>query len=308
MSRKFLLHKLISGIYRTKDIDELGSYMNTREGMEEFQNLSQTIWEESQELNKENQVNNDEAIEFIRRLQKSKKKKRISLYISIAASIFILLAIGYNVHKTDPKITTDIRMIASQVVQTDKNNEIQLILGDADPIKFRDDTVNVKHQIDGQVEINEEKLNSENSEDALKNKYNRLIVPKGKRSTLQLADDIFIWVNAGTTVIYPIEMKGIHEIFVDGEVYVQVQPSADNNKRKPFYVRTANLNIEVTGTKFNVTAYHDEETESVVLVSGSVNVYAENKKESKLVPNEQLIYDIDGNLSVHDVKQCIILV
>jgi ferric-dicitrate binding protein FerR (iron transport regulator) len=52
-----------------------------------------------------------------------------------------------------------------------------------------------------------------------------------------------------------------------GEIYLEVVKD-----RKPFIVNTSDMNITVYGTAFNVSAYADRYTPSVVLVEGKVGV------------------------------------
>ena len=58
--------------------------------------------------------------------------------------------------------------------------------------------------------------------------------------------------------------KRTREIYVDGEIYIDVTES----KKQPFIVHTATFDVEVFGTSFNVSAYGDDEETSVVLVEG----------------------------------------
>ena len=54
--------------------------------------------------------------------------------------------------------------------------------------------------------------------------YNQLVIPRGKRSVLTFSDGSKVWVNAGTRVIYPTEFeKDKREIYVDGEIYIEVE-------------------------------------------------------------------------------------
>ncbi|MFR8355571.1 MAG: FecR domain-containing protein [Parabacteroides sp.] len=52
-----------------------------------------------------------------------------------------------------------------------------------------------------------------------------------KRSFLELADGSKIWVNANTRVVYPVTFENKkREIYVDGEIYIEVFP----DKERPF--------------------------------------------------------------------------
>ena len=118
---------------------------------------------------------------------------------------------------------------------------------------------------------------------------NTLIVPKGKRSSLTLADGSKVWVNSGSTLKFPSTFKtGKREIWVDGEIYIEVE----KNKAHPFYVNTSHMVINVVGTQFNVTAYDEDTDYSVVLVEGCVDVSID-KEKARLLPNQMLSVSTD---------------
>ncbi len=110
-------------------------------------------------------------------------------------------------------------------------------------------------------------------------------------STLKtvLPDGTEVWQNAGTTLQYPAKFtKQNREVILTGEAYFHV--TADSSH--PFYVRTANETIKVTGTKFNVSAFPDDNFSSVVLEEGKVSYTpaGAEKKQVVLLPREQIIY------------------
>ena len=60
------------------------------------------------------------------------------------------------------------------------------------------------------------------------------------------------------------------------------------NELKPFIVKTTQFNVQVYGTSFDINAYRDASTQRVVLVEGSVGVFAVNNMEATMFPNESL--------------------
>ena len=67
-----------------------------------------------------------------------------------------------------------------------------------------------------------------------------------------------------------------------GEIYIEVAKG-----QKPFYVNTSQFRVRVHGTKFNISAYGDNEENSVVLVEGSVEVVTPGQESAWLAPNEK---------------------
>lgn len=104
--------------------------------------------------------------------------------------------------------------------------------------------------------------------------YNTLKVPYGKRFDVVLSDGTMVYLNSGTELKYPVSFlsAGNREVFVEGEAYFDVTSDTD----RPFIVNAEALNVEVLGTEFNVLAYPEDGVADVVLVEGSVGMYATN--------------------------------
>jgi ferric-dicitrate binding protein FerR (iron transport regulator) len=115
---------------------------------------------------------------------------------------------------------------------------------------------------------------------------NKLVVPYGKRSQLALSDGTSLWINSGSALEFPAVFSDgePRSINLMGEIYIEV--AADESR--PFYVNTKDFQVKVYGTKFNVSAYHDADASSVVLVNGSVSVRNPAGNETFLSPNDKL--------------------
>lgn len=114
--------------------------------------------------------------------------------------------------------------------------------------------------------------------------YNTVIVPPGQRINLILSDSTNLWLNANTTFRYPTEFaKDNRTVFLDGEAYFEVS----KNEKKPFIVKTRQGNVHVTGTTLNVDAHSRNNTLTVSLFNGGVDIYNSEKKLASLQPNEK---------------------
>tara|TARA_R110002167_G_scaffold73727_1_gene206483 strand:+ start:23537 stop:24664 length:1128 start_codon:yes stop_codon:yes gene_type:complete len=121
--------------------------------------------------------------------------------------------------------------------------------------------------------------NTENESELM---YNTLTVPYGKTFELSLSDGTKAHLNAGSSLKYPITFLQGHErnIYVRGEAFLDVA----KDSLRPFIVNCENMNVRVLGTKFNISAYPEDETYDVVLIEGAVSLYeAEGKYDSKNV-------------------------
>lgn len=112
--------------------------------------------------------------------------------------------------------------------------------------------------------------------------YNMLVIPRGGQYQLTLPDGSKVWLNAASSIRYPVTFTGNERrVELTGEAYFEVAKDA----RKPFHVITPTQDVEVLGTHFNVNAYANEPAVKTTLLEGSVKVKAENSVVLK--PGEQ---------------------
>lgn len=107
--------------------------------------------------------------------------------------------------------------------------------------------------------------------------WNTLSTPKGKQFRIELPDGTRVWLNAESSLEYPVAFNGgRREVKLKGEAYFEVA----QNKEKPFFVHIANtaagaeeqMSIQVLGTSFDAMAYSDEGEVQTTLVEGAVRV------------------------------------
>lgn len=129
--------------------------------------------------------------------------------------------------------------------------------------------------------------------------YNTLRTPRGGMYQLSLPDGTNVWLNAASSISYPVVFSGKERIVkMTGEAYFEVAPHA----QMPFKVQVDETNlIEVLGTEFNVKAYTDEGFISTTLLRGAVRV-ASNGKKATLKPGQQAQASVE-QLSVKALGQ-----
>lgn len=120
----------------------------------------------------------------------------------------------------------------------------------------------------------------------------------GSVRQVELADGTQLWLNAGTSVRYPERFnRETREIFVDGEAFLNVK----KNSEMPFIVHLSKVNVQVTGTSFQVKDYTDDDRTTITLRSGSVTVRASGRGDSTnsvlghLAPDQQLVFHKNTN-------------
>ncbi len=99
--------------------------------------------------------------------------------------------------------------------------------------------------------------------------YNLVETQRGQQFHLSLEDGTKVWLNASSTISFPIVFSGNdRDVKVTGEVYFEVA----KNKRKPFRVFVDGSVVEVLGTHFNINSYGDNGTVNTTLLEGSVKI------------------------------------
>lgn len=125
-------------------------------------------------------------------------------------------------------------------------------------------------------------------------------VPAGQCVNVTLPDGSNIWLNAQTTIQYPVSFnKENRQVKQDGEAYFDV---AKDSKR-PFIVNTKECSVEVLGTKFNIDAYSSRDKFETVLMEGSVKVSMldDPTQAVSLKPNNK-VYRSNGKLLTQKVS------
>jgi len=120
--------------------------------------------------------------------------------------------------------------------------------------------------------------------------YDQVFIPKGYRSKVILSDRSVVYLNAGSKLIYPSVFSGSRrEVVLSGEAFFEVS----KNPEARFIVRTASIAVEVSGTKFNVSAYEEEPVIQTVLVEGEVLV----RRNDTNSPDDPIVMEPDQMVS-----------
>ena len=186
------------------------------------------------------------------------------------AAIFIgLLGLGYMIQRTTAG-SDKMEVNGNTIMIKQENGNAQIIKEDGSV-----EIVDNKGRIIGKQ--NGTQLDYRNSvaaeADNLSNDiltYNELVVPYGKKMKLILSDSTVVHINSGTSLKYPVKFleNKDRKVFLEGEAFFEVAKS----NTAPFIVNTDKIDIRVLGTKFDVSAYRDDEHVSTVLMEGSVEI------------------------------------
>jgi len=126
--------------------------------------------------------------------------------------------------------------------------------------------------------------------------FNTIVTPSGGEYNLKLPDGTRVWLNAMTSLRYPIVFNNVkREIYLKGEAYFEVTTQLDNGRRVPFIIYTGGQALEVLGTEFNLQNYGA--TVVTTLVEGQVKLNFVDAKlgDQYLKPAEQSVFHIESN-------------
>jgi len=249
---------------------------------------------------KENQLNSDEKIILFTNILKNIEDRKehiirirpivvFARYAAVAILFFSLgVALLYN--KRD---NLNRQFYSESYSEPASNNNAQLIRSDGENYIIQEEKSTIEYKKNGQLIINDEEvLKSKPKTKNVKNELNQLIIPYGKMTNLILPDGTKVTLNAGSKLIYPdVFSNEKREVFLIGEAFFDVVEDSNH----PFIVQTTDINLEVLGTKFNVSAYGGDNVYETVLVKGKVrirqNLSSFFDKSIVIQPNQKVTFN-----------------
>ncbi|PUZ22496.1 FecR family protein [Chitinophaga costaii] len=132
--------------------------------------------------------------------------------------------------------------------------------------------------------------------------YNTLSTPAGKTYRIVLPDGTQVWLNAASSITYPVAFTGKdRQVSMTGEAYFEVA----HRPQQPFRIKCGHALIEDIGTAFNVNAYTDEAALTTTLVEGAVKIALQpgtaavaRPASTVLKPGEQAALQASGEITV----------
>ncbi|MDH7459845.1 DUF4974 domain-containing protein [Chitinophagaceae bacterium 26-R-25] len=241
-------------------------------------------------------IDKESAYEKLRsKIFAEKKQRRWLLPVSIAAIFLIAFSIDWLV-KTKPVVSTlptpdiattsDVPPGSSKAVLQLANGKTIALGKDSHGTIAKEE--NIAIAADNQTLV----YSGQTSSNAAV--FNTLTVPKGGKYKLVLSDGSQVWLNAASSIKYPVAFNGPERsVVIEGEAFFDVT----KDDQHPFIVQTNSASIQVLGTSFNVSSYLDEPLATAVLVTGKIKVIAAGKQQ-ELAPGEQATIATTGDMKL----------
>lgn len=271
---KQLLVKFVEGDCTQSEADKVVDYFQASKKTDDFPTLEEVL-ELLDEIPKVDETVSKQIVQnILAEDQKDKVSKRsVWKYASIAAIFVGLIGLGIFFQQGGFDTESEFVIPGNDVITLELDNgEIKII-----DENTSETIATATGQVIGQHDKN--KLIYEANTPSEKLVYNTLTVPYGKRFDVELSDGTTVFLNAGSSIKYPVNfIKGVNrEVFLTGEAYLEVAKDSEH----PFIVNADELNVEVLGTQFNVSNYPEDNRAEVVLVEGSVGMYKDEETFDK---------------------------
>ncbi len=218
--------------------------------------------------------------------------KRLNPWRRIAAAVAVLLILsvtGYLILK--PKDTAPIaKTTIPQDIKAPQTNRATITLASGEKV-YLDSSANGTLATQGEVKlVKNEKGEIVYSGTSTEMVYNTLTNPRcSKAITLTLSDGSQVWLNAESTLKYPVAFTGNErKVEITGEAYFEVV----HNSKMPFKVAVGKELVEDLGTHFNISAYGEEPVMKTTLIEGAIKL-----RDVRMKPGEQASVK-DGKIAV----------
>lgn len=236
--------------------------------------------------------------------------------VAAAAAVLLMLSSAYYLyfHRQPTSLEIKPSQVEIQPVIEPGKDRAYLTLADGRKIMLSSETteeiaeqagVTISKTADGQLiyQTGQPASSTEAPSDG-RTAYNTIETPNSGQYQIVLPDGSHVWLNAATSLTYPIRFDGNERVVhLHGEAYFEVT----HLMSKPFKVISGRQQIQVLGTRFNINAYETEPLVKTTLVQGSVRlIYGSSSVVLK--PGEQSQLNKLNDLRVvkdYDVEEAI---
>lgn len=289
----FLLDRYIHNTCSAKELHELFQLLEDQQNNELLHQELKELWQNTGPGQYHTDAQWDQLYQSMMReipeeIRPTSKKSFTRLAAAASLLLFIFAGTFFYYQQKDSLSAVSAPIAVNSELAPGSNKAI-LTLSNGTKVAL-DDAVNGK--VSGQAGIQITKTASgqliyhvQNNSVSSKLSFNTIETPRGGQYRLILSDGTKVWLNANSSLKYPISFSKTERLMeLKGEAYFEVT----KNKKAPFKVISNNQVIEVLGTHFNINGYEDEPYIKTTLIEGAVRVSERaNQAYVVLKPGEQ---------------------
>lgn len=309
---EWLTQRLLSGLAESREQEEYFAWVRSEKDNEQITEILQQEWERFENKHTLSAEKNQQLFQSIldaaKLLQEDEPAQIISFFhwkrwAAVAAILLLLLTSGYFfLFKKDKQHEEIVKIISAKDVPAPETNKATITLANGKIIyldSINNGTISTANNVTVVKTADGKIIYSGNADEIL---YNTLRNPRGSKVIdITLSDGSKVWLNAGSSVTYPIAFIGNErKVTITGEAYFEVA----HNASTPFKVTKDEMEVTVLGTHFNVNAYDDESDIRVTLLEGSVKINKGNDYNI-LKPGQQAQVDnyikVASNVGLEEV-------
>ncbi len=251
---------------------ELKAFLNEGKENRDLFNHYRHLYANGRALAFVDQLDDEKAWSEISRVIKKSKVRNLYSWLPYVAAVLIVAFVSTFILMREVEEVDFSRDYNFAELTNQGKKEATLTLADGSTIKLENDKEQIISDKEG-LKIAKDSLNNISyigqASEKSKLKYNTIEVPRGGEYSLTLSDGTKVRLNADTKLHYPVEfLSNKRDVYLNGEAYFEVV----HNEQAPFIVHSHDSEVEVLGTSFNVSAYHDQEFIATTLVEGSVQI------------------------------------
>lgn len=218
-----------------------------------------------------------------------KKSRRLFIYRTAAAAVLLLVAVSSVL-----LMTRDLGPGNFEGNTAPGSVKATLELADGRKVDLSPTVTDVVEDNAARINIDKGEVSYTGKDDVDSIVYNTIVIPRKGEYKIVLSDGSVIWLNAESTLRYPQKFIGKERrVFLTGQAYFDVA----HDSTMPFVVETEAQELTVLGTKFDISAFADENVVLSTLVSGSIKINVKNTDEQVLlIPGQQAIVNKESRL------------
>ena len=303
---QYLLTQYAANNCTREELLELFTMIGDAEEDTQLHDSLEEVWHTISATDKLPNIDKDSIFTNILNEPPVRRLQPLGKWISYAAAVLILFAVPFALHKflRTKQVSTN-NTVANNIIIKPGSNKAVLTLANGTQIPLNNtrsgiiatqNNIPVTQQANGAIAYQAHPAGTASIQS-----FNTLATPVGGQFTITLADGTKVWLNALSSIKYPVSFSGTERrVELTGEAYFEVA----KNKTMPFIVSVNNSEIKVYGTHFNIMGYNAEDNTNVTLLEGSVKV--SNADGSKmLLPGQQAVIKNGIAISPADGEQAI---